>query len=54
LVSSDLEALECKVDTRVDNYSDKINKGKSNHNSTVPKAERLWWQKLFGSEKHSS
>lgn len=50
LLSSDLEVLECKATTRVDNYSNKINKEKAAHNSTLPKAGRKWWQKLFGSE----
>lgn len=50
LLSSDLEVLECKATTRVDIYSDKINVEKAAHNSTLPKAGRKWWQKLFGSE----
>lgn len=48
LLSSDLEVLECKATTRVDNLSDKINEEKAAHNSTLPKAGRKWWQKLFG------
>lgn len=47
LISSDLEVLECETFTRVDNDSDKINGEKAAHESTLPKAGRSWWRKLF-------
>jgi hypothetical protein len=48
LIESDLEVLECKSKTRVDNYSDKIN---TNINHNEKKTSRKWWQKLIGLKK---
>lgn len=44
-IESELEVLECKSTTRVDNYSDKINLEKTYN---IEYSGRKWWQKLLG------
>lgn len=47
LITSDLEVLECRATTRIDNYGDKINEEKTNL------VKSNFWRKLFGQKKQT-